>query len=83
MFHMLYLVLEDVVHYICLLQNDVIDCDISTIYPVGFTDCNIHDLRAVAHADCGKFLKQMISIVLRETISVSNGIGRGFDWVGG
>ena len=38
-----------------LLQNDIIDCEISTSYPVGFTDCHDHNSRdRIALVDCGK-----------------------------
>ena len=38
-----------------LLQNDIIDCDISDSYPIGFTDCNsVYSKDRIAEADCGK-----------------------------
>ena len=39
-----------------LSQNDVIDCDISDSYPIGFTDCNLNVFSKdrIAEADCGK-----------------------------
>lgn len=39
---------------ISVLQNDIIDCDISDSYPVGFTDCNTHyNKDNIAQVDCG------------------------------
>ena len=36
-------------------KNDVIDCDISAAFPVGYTDCNFaYTTDRVALVDCGK-----------------------------
>lgn len=45
-------------------ENDVIDCDISTIYPVGFTDCNLHVGRTVAQVDCGTQKDKLVPLYI-------------------
>lgn len=47
------------------LQNDVIDCDISTALPVGYTECNLHNtVSRVALVDCGKCLHYCEAYIL-------------------
>ena len=43
--------------FLFLPQNDIIDCEISSMYPVGFTNCHFHQFRDnIALVDCGNDL---------------------------
>ena len=55
--------------FFVLPQSDIIDCEISSLYPVGFTNCHSHQFRDnIALVDCGNDLTSITIIVCVQDI---------------